>query len=160
MAVFFLQQEHQQRAAVNLLRARGRGVHDRPLDNAVEADRRFGLDGFFAGNRRERLAQDLVKVAAQLRQIDTAAAEQLTGLRILDERVQEVFEADEIMAAISGQPERPPDAFKGLGGKGNGGTTHARCSSGSGSIVTSSGYSCCSAMRRVALTLVSATSRV
>ena len=45
VALLFLQQEHQQRAALDLLRARRCGVHDRALDDAIEAERRFGLDG-------------------------------------------------------------------------------------------------------------------
>ena len=72
VAVVFLQQEHEQRAAVDLLRARRGGVHDGALDDAVEADRRFGLHGLLAGHRRKRLAQHLVEIAPELRQIDAA----------------------------------------------------------------------------------------
>jgi hypothetical protein len=72
VAVVFLQQEHEQRSAVHLPCTRRRGVDDGTLDDAIEADGRFGLDGFFPGHRRKRLGQHLVEIATQLRQVDAA----------------------------------------------------------------------------------------
>jgi hypothetical protein len=160
VAVFFLEKEDEQRSAVDLLRAGRRRMNDGSLHDAVEPDGGLRLDGFLTGDWRKRLAEDLVEIAAQLRQIDAAAAKQLARLRVFDQRVKKVFEANQIVTAIRCQTKGAPDALQRLGGKWNGGSAHARCSSGSGSIVTSNGYSCCSASRRVALTLVSATSRV
>ena len=160
VAVLFLQQEHEQRAAVHLLRARRSGVHHGAFDDPIEANGRLGLHGFLARHGRERLGQHFFELAAELCQIDAARAEQLARLRILDERVQHVFESDEIVPSIGREAEGTPDALERLRRERNGGVAHARCSSGSGSIVTSSGNSCCSARRLVAVTFVSATSRV
>ncbi len=135
-------------------------MYDRSLDDAIEADRRFGLHGLLARDRRKRLVQDFVEIPAQLRQVDAAARHQLPRLRILDERIQQVLEAHQVVAAIGGHAKRAANALERFRGKRDGGAAHARCSCGSGSIVTSSGNSCCSASRRAAVTLVSATSRV
>jgi hypothetical protein len=135
-------------------------VHDGAFDDAIEANRGFGLDGLLAGHRRERLVEHLVEVAPKLREIDTAGVEQMTRLRVFDERVEEVFEPDEIVAAVGGKPERAANALERLRCKRNRCAAHARCPSGSGSIVTSSGNSCCSARRFVAVTFVSAMSFV
>ena len=44
VALLLLQHEHEQAAAVDLLGARHRGVHHGLLDDAIEAERRLGLD--------------------------------------------------------------------------------------------------------------------
>jgi len=71
-----------------------------------------------------------------------------------------MLEANQIVPAIGGHPERPANTLERFRCKRDGGAAHDGCSCGSGSIVASSGNSCCSASRRVALTLVSATSCV
>ena len=96
----------------------------------------------------------------QRRQVDAAARQDLARLRILDERVQHVLEADEIVPAIRRDAKRAADALERVGCERNRGAAHSRGSPESGSMVTSNGYSCCSASCCVALTFVSATSRV
>ena len=93
-------------------------------------------------------------------EVDAAARQDVARLRILDQRVQHVLEADEIVAAIRRDAKRAADAFERVGCERNRGAAHSRGPPASGSIVTSNGYSCCSASCCVALTLVSATSRV
>ena len=161
VAVLFLQQEHEQRAAVDLLRARRRGVHHRALDDAIEADRRFGLDGLLARHRRERALEHLVEIAAERRRGrrgSASGAARACGSSM--QRVQQVLEADEIVPAIGGERNARRMLSSVSGANGTGVRLMRAAPRGSGSIVTSSGNSCCSASRCVALTLVSATSRV
>ena len=160
VALFFLQQEHQQRAAFDLLRAGRCGVHDGPLDDAIETERRFRLDRLPPGHRRERLLEHFFEIALERLEVDAAARQDLARLRIVDHRVQQVLEADDVVAAIGREAKRAPDAFERLGRKRNRCAAHSSGPPHSGSIVTSRGYSCCSAICWVALTLVSATSRV
>ena len=145
VALLFLQQEHQQRAALHLLRARRGGMHHGALDDAIEAERRFGLDGFLAGHRREGAIEHLFEIGLERREVDAAARQDVARLRILDQRVQHVLEADEIVAAIRRDAKRAADAFERIGCERNGGAAHSRGSPASGSMVTSNGYSCCSA---------------
>src|SRR5688500_2369305 len=135
-------------------------MDDCALDDPIEAERRFGLDGFLARHRGKGAVEHLFEVAFQLRQVDAAAREDLACLRILDQRVQHVLERDEIVTAIRRHAKRSADALERIWRKRHGSTAHSRVSWVSGSMVTSNGYSCCSASRWVALTLVSATSRV
>ena len=100
VAVVFLQQEHEQRAALHLLRARRGGVHDGAFDDAIEAERRFGLDGFLPGTGVNAWSSTSSRSVAQRRQVDAAARQDLARLRIFDQRVQQVLEADEIVTAI------------------------------------------------------------
>ena len=67
VTLLFLQQEHQQRAAFDLLRARRGRVHHRALDDAIETERRFRLDRLAAGHRREGAVEHFFEIAAQLR---------------------------------------------------------------------------------------------
>ena len=69
----------------------------------------------------------------------------VAGLRILEQRVQHVLEADEIVTALGGDAEGAANALEGVGRERNGCAAHARAPSGSGSSVTSNGNSCCSA---------------
>ena len=145
VALLFLQQEHQQGAAFDLLGARRGGVHDGALDDAVEAERRFRLHRLASGHGREGAIEHFLEVGPQHRQVDAAARQDLARLRILDQGVQHVLEADEVVAAIGGDAERAPDAFERVGGKRHRRAAHAPASWGSGSSVTSRGNSCCSA---------------
>ncbi len=160
VTVVLLQQEDEQRAAVDLLRAGGSGMDDGTFDDAIEADRGFGLDRFLSRHRGEGTVEHLVEVLAQLGEVDTAGRQQLARLRIFDQRIKEMLETDEVVPPVGGEPERATDTLERFGRERNRCAAHARCSSGSGSIVTSSGYSCCSARRLVAFTFVSATSLV
>ena len=135
-------------------------MHHRALHHAIEAERRLGLHRLAAGHRRERLVQHLFQIGLEDGEIDVAAREDLARLRIFDQRVQHVLERHEVVTAIRGDAKRAADAFERVGGKRHGRAAHSRTSRVSGSMVTSNGYSCCSASRWVALTLVSATSRV
>ena len=119
-----------------------------------------GLTAFLPGTGENDLFSTSSRSRPSCEKSTPQVVEQLPRLRILDQRVQQMFEADEIVAAIGRQAERAADALERFGSKRDGGAAHARCSSGSGSIVTSSGNSCCSASRFVAFTFVSATSRV
>ena len=160
VAVVFLEQEDEQRPALHLLGTRRGGVHDGPLDHAIEADRGLGLHGPASRHRRERALQHVVEVVAQRREVDATGLQQAQGQRILEQRREQVLEADEIVPAIGGQPEGAANALERFWCERYRLPTHSVAPSGSGSTVTSSGNSCCSARRCVAFCLVSATSRV
>ena len=101
-----------------------------------------------------------LEIVRELREIDIERLQGAAATRVVDERAQQVFERHQVMAAIGGRPEGAPDRLQRVRGERHGGPTHDLPSSGSGSIETRSGYSCCSARRSVAATFVSATSFV
>ena len=120
VALFLLQQEHQQRAALDLLRARRCGVDDRALDDAIEAERRFGLDRLAAGHRREGAFEHFLEIALRsVSRLTRHARQDVARLRILDQRVQHVLEADEVVTAIGGDAKRAADALERVGGERN-----------------------------------------
>ena len=160
VAVVLLQQEHQQRPALHLLRARRSRVNDGTFDDAIEAEGGFGLDRLAARHRREGAFEHLLQVRPQGGQVDAARGEEGGRLRVLNQRVQHVLQADQVMTTLGRDAKGAANTLEGVRGERNGCAAHARAPSGSGSSVTSNGYSCCSASCWVALTLVSATSRV
>ena len=135
-------------------------MHYRALDDTVEADGGFGLDGAAARNRREGALQHVIQIVAERGEIDPAGLQDPQRLRVLEECREQVLEADQIVPAIGGEAESAADALERFWRERYGLPTHCVAPSGSGSTVTSSGYSCCSARRCVAFCFVSATSRV
>ena len=158
--LLFLQQEHQQAAALDLLRARRRRVHHGAFHHAVERHGRFRLHGLGTGHRRVRPPEHVVEIVGELREVDVQRVQRRPGLRVVDERPQQVLERDQVVAPIGRRAERTANRLQGVWRERNGSRTHDRPSSGSGSIETRSGYSCCSASRSAAATFVSATSFV
>ena len=76
------------------------------------------------------MLEHLVEIASAAAARSTRQrAQDLARLRILDQRVQQVLEADEIVAAIGRDAERAADALERVGGERNGRAAHARCSS-------------------------------
>ena len=104
--------------------------------------------------------EHFLEIVGQLRAVDVEGRKGGLGPRVFDQRAQQVLERHHVVAALGGEAERPADGLEGVGGEGNGRGTHRRVSSGSGSMVTRSGNSCCSASRSVAAIFDSATSRV
>ena len=95
-------------------------------------------------------------------QIGAAGRQLLAGGRLLGDRQQQVFQPHGVVAAPAGVPERALNRLERLGGERDGRLAHEPASSGpaSGSIVTSSGNSCASAVSIVVRSFVSATSWV
>ena len=63
----------------------------------------------------ERPLQHLVQVVAQRREVDATGLEQAQHLRILEQRREQVLEADEIVPPIGGQTEGAANALQRLG---------------------------------------------
>ena len=119
VAFLLLQHEDEQAAGVDLLRARHRRVHDGLLDDAIESDRRLGLDRTGSRNRRECLRQHFVDLLAQRVEIDAAGREQPARLRLVGDRAQQMLEADGVVAAVGRQAERALNRLERFRRKGN-----------------------------------------
>ncbi len=160
VAVLLLEQEDEQGAGLHLA-GTGRGrVDDGTLHDPVEADGGLGLDGPAPGYGGEGPLQHLVEVRPQAHDIHATAFQQSVRLAVLEQRGEQVLEADEVVSAVRRHAEGTADALECFGSEGYGLSAHGCAPSGSGSTVTRSGNSCSSASFCVACCRVSATSRV
>ena len=124
VAFLFLQDEDEQASGVDMLRARHRRVNDRLLNHAIEGDGRLRFDRRGRGDRRERLGEHFVHLLAQRIEVDAACRKQRACLRLVGDRAQQVLEADGVVPAIGGEPERPLDRLERLGRERDWGFTH------------------------------------
>ena len=90
-----------------LLAAAGRlDVHDRALDDALEAERRLGVDLVGAADRRRVFLDEAEQALAQVVEVGRAGAQHLGGRRVVEQRHQQVLDGDEFVALLAGLDER------------------------------------------------------
>ena len=77
-------------------------MHDGALDDALEAQRRLGVDVFAAGDRRRVLADELAEVLAQIVDIRAHRAQHFSGRGIIEQCLKQVFDSDEFVPFLPG----------------------------------------------------------
>ena len=76
-------------------------MKDGALDDALETERRLGVDVVLAGDRRRVFVDEVVEVLAQDIRFGAAGAQCVGRRRIGDQREQEVFDGDELVALLA-----------------------------------------------------------
>jgi hypothetical protein len=82
-------------------------MQDGTLYHALEAGRGFGVLTVFDRERREILVDIFGEPGPKRVEIDIAGAHDLGGIRIVDQREQEMFQRRIFMMAFAGEPDRP-----------------------------------------------------
>src|SRR6188474_3279638 len=121
---FLLQHEHEKAARIHMLRARYRRMHNRLLNNAIESDRRLGLDRGRCGHWRERLREHLVDLLAQRFHLHSTGREQRARLRLVGNCTQQMLETNRIVAAVGRKSECALDCLQRFGGERDWGFAH------------------------------------
>jgi hypothetical protein len=124
MAFVLLEDEHEQAAAVDVTCARDRRVHDRLLDDPVEAKRRLGLDARRRRHGGKRLRQHLVHLFLQDVELHAAGREHAPRLWLVDNRQQQMLEADGVVTPVGGEPEGALNGLERLRRERNRALTH------------------------------------
>ena len=89
-----------------LLAAAGRlDVHDRALDDALEAQRRLGVDLVGAADGRRVFLDEAEQALAQVVEVGRAGAQHFGGRRVVEQRHQQVLDGDELVALLPGLDE-------------------------------------------------------
>ena len=95
------------RAGDFLLAAAGRlDVHDRALDDALEAQRRLRVDLVGAADGGRVFLDEAEQALAQVVEVGRAGAQHLGGRRVVEQRHQQVLDGDEFVALLARLDER------------------------------------------------------
>ncbi|GBQ50390.1 hypothetical protein AA15973_2082 [Komagataeibacter sucrofermentans DSM 15973] len=84
----------------------GLHVNGRALNYALESGRGLGVNGAVGREACEILVKKIGQVGAQLVQIDPAGAEYRYGIRVIDQREEEVFKRCVFVPAVASQCQR------------------------------------------------------
>src|SRR5689334_245235 len=116
-------------------------MHDGALDHAIEPKSGLGLDRFASGHRGEGAIEHFLQIAPEGVEVHAASRQDVFRLRVFDQRVQHMLEADEVVATVRRDAKGAADTLKRVWCERHRGAAHFPRSSESGSMVTSSGYS-------------------
>ncbi len=86
--------------AIDFLLAGRLDVQDGALDDALETERRLGVDVVLAGNRRRVFVDEIGQILAQRLGLGAAGAQRLGRRRIIDQRQQQVLDGDELVTLL------------------------------------------------------------
>ncbi len=104
--VLLAEDRHQHVGAGDFLLSRGLDVQDGALDDALEAERRLGVDLAVGGDARRLLGDVLRQVLAQLVHVGAAGAQHFGGGGVVQQREEQVLDRDELVALLPRLDER------------------------------------------------------
>src|SRR5882762_8056534 len=106
VGVFLAEDRDQHVGARDFLLARGLDVQDRPLDDALETQRRLGIDFLGARDRGGVRGDEVSERFPQLLDVGGAGAQHFRGRRIVQQREQQVLDGDELVPLLARLYER------------------------------------------------------
>ena len=87
--------------AIHFLLAGRLDVQDGALDDALEAERRLGVDVVLAGDDRCVFVDEVGQILAQRVRLAAAGAQRFSGGRVVDQRQEQMLHRDELVALLS-----------------------------------------------------------
>ncbi len=106
MALAFGKQGDEYVRAGHLIAPGGLDVDGGALDHALEGRCRLGIDRPVRGESRQILVKEVGEVSAHLVQVHPAGAEHRYGVRVINQREEEVLKCCIFMPTIAGQCQR------------------------------------------------------